>query len=319
MRVSKSFYQVAGPLLYRNIVVNTEHSISPVLIGNSIVSRDGAREQGAAINLKSSLLSLIQHVTVVMHRCSRDAFTGPLLRIPTLLVIPRSSCSGSQPLCIGRTSCPTIAKMRPQKVVLHHTRLGDPEGTHEDDSVEEQFPFTARCPTLTLVLDETGCKRDALEEEASYQHVNLDLLEELRIVVHKTPNWLDEIAQRSTCSSDEDFTIAGLASRMLGPVIAPIIALDLIKITIYLFRQLDSASTNALTAAIEADLTRRPKAAGLDLIQEGRPRYTIKTLSDYISEGLEDELLPEELKYWREQNQMRLAEGEAVEDGEQAV
>lgn len=106
---------------------------------------------------------------------------------------------------------------------------------------------------------------------------------------------------------------------MLGPVIAPIIALDSIEITIYLFRQLDSDLSDALNAAIEADLTRRQRAAGLDLIPEGRPRYTIKTLSDYISEGLEDELLPEELEYWREQNQKRLAEGEAVEDGGQAV
>jgi hypothetical protein len=105
----------------------------------------------------------------------------------------------------------------------------------------------------------------------------------------------------------------------LGPVMAPIVALGSTKITIYLFRQLDSASMDALTAAIEVDLSQRQKAAGLDLVQEGRPRYTIKTLSDYISEGLKDELLPEELEYWREQNQKRLAEKEAEKERADAV
>ena len=319
MRVSKTFYQVAGPLLYRNIIVNTNRSISPVLVGNSIVNRDGTREQGAAINLKNSLLSLIKLVTIVEHGCSREAFTGPLLRIPTLLVVPRASCADIHYLCSSRLSCPTIAKIRPQKMVLHHTRLRDFDRVYGLDSLAKQVPFTTRCPTLTLVLDETGCGGARLDHEASYRQVNLDFLREIRVIVHKTPKWLDKIAQRSTCSSEEDFNIAELASRMLGPVMAPIIALESIKITIYLFRQLDSASTKALTAAIEVDLDERQKAAGLDLVQEGRPRYTIKTLSDYISEGLEDELLPEELKYWREQNRMRLAEGEAVEDGEQAV
>jgi PHD/YefM family antitoxin component YafN of YafNO toxin-antitoxin module len=162
---------------------------------------------------------------------------------------------------------------------------------------------------LTLVLDETGCEEGRLRQEASYQQVNLNLLKELRIIIHKTPKWLDDIARRSTCSINEDFTIAGLASRMLGPVIHPIVTSGMIEITLYLFRQLDSTSIDALTAAIEADLSERQTSAGLDLVQQGRPRYTIKTLSDYISEGLEDELLPEELQYWREENQRRLKEG----------
>jgi hypothetical protein len=319
MRVSKTFYQVAGPLLYRNIVVKTQHSISPVLIGNSIVSRDGTQEGVAATNLKNNLLSLIKHITIVEHRCSRDAFAGPLLRIPTLLVVPRSSCAESYHLCLGRVSCPSLAKIRPQKVVLHHTRLSEGDEISHDNDTAKQFPFRVRCPTLTLVLDESGCDTADLDQEASYQQVNLDLLKELRIIVHKTPIWLNKIAQRSTCSLYEEFIVARVASRMLGPVMAPIVALGSTKITIYLFRQLDSASIDAVIAAIEADLSKRQKAAGLDLVQQGRPRYTIKTLSDYISEGLEDELLPEELKYWREQNQKRLAEGEAVEDGEQAV
>jgi len=319
MRVSKTFYQVAGPLLYSNIIVNTNRSISPVLIGNSIVNRDGTQEQGAAFNLKSSLLSLIKHVTIGEHGCSRDAFAGPLLRIPTLLVVPRASCADIHYLCSSRLSCPTIAKIRPQKVVLHHTRLRDFDRVYGLDSLAKQVPFTTRCPTLTLVLDETGCGGAWLDHEASYRQVNLDFLREMRVIVHKTPKWLDRIAQRSTCSLEEaTSTIVELASQMLGPVIAPIVALGSVAITIYLFRQIDSTSTDALTSAIEADLDKRPKPAGSDL-EEGRPRCTIKTLSDYISEGLEDELLPEELKYWREQSRMRMAEGGAEENGEQAV
>jgi hypothetical protein len=320
MRVSKTFYQAAGPLLHRNIVVNTKHSISPLLIGYSIVDRDATTRQAAAANLKNSLLSSIKLVTIFEHGCSREAFTGPLLRIPTLLVVPRASCDDSHHLCLGRLSCPIIAKIRPQKVVLHNTRVGDYAGVpNMDEIISKHFPFTARCPTLTLVLDEMGCDDVTLEREASSPQVNLDLLKELRIILQKTPDWLNEIAQRSTCSSDEEFTIKRLVLRILGPVMAPIVALGSTKITIYLFRQLDSASMDALTAAIEVDLSQRQKAAGLDLVQEGRPRYTIKTLSDYISEGLKDELLPEELEYWREQNQKRLAEKEAEKERADAV
>jgi hypothetical protein len=184
----------------------------------------------------------------------------------------------------------------------------------------ERFPFRVRCPTLTLVLDEAGCDEDTFEEEASYHPVDFGFLKELRVIVHKTPKWLDRIAQRSTCSvKSNKSTIAELASRMLGPVIAPIVALGSIKITIYLFRQLDSDPSNTLAAAIETDLSERQNAAGSDLAQGGRPRYTIKTLSDYISEGSDDELLPEELKYWREQNQTRLAMSAAEQEGAHAV
>jgi hypothetical protein len=124
-----------------------------------------------------------------------------------------------------------------------------------DEIISKHFPFTARCPTLTLVLDEMGCDDVTLEREASSPQVNLDLLKELRIILQKTPDWLNEIAQRSTCSSDEEFTIKRLVLRILGPVMAPIVALGSTKITIYLFRQLDSASMDALTAAIEVDLS----------------------------------------------------------------
>ena len=316
MRVSKTFYQVAGPFLYRNIVFNTNPSISSVLVGNSIVNRDGAQDRVAAIDLKKTLVSLIKQVTIREHRCSRDAFAGPLLRIPTLLVVPRASCDDSHHLCMGRLSCPTIAKIRPQKVVLHNTRVRDYAETPDmDEVILEHFPFTVRCPTVTLVLDEMGCDNVTLEREAHYPQVNLDLLKELRIL-QDTPDWLDEIAQRSTCSSDEEFTIKRLVLRILVPVMAPIIPSDSIKITIYLFRQLDAASIDALTAAIEADLSNRLKAAGLYLVQERRPEYTIKTLSDYISEGLEDELLPEELNHWREENQKRLAEKEVDKEAD---
>jgi hypothetical protein len=78
-------------------------------------------------------------------------------------------------------------------------------------------------------------------------------------------------------------------------------------------------SPDSVAAAIEAGLSERRGAAGLDLAQRGRPRYTIRTLSDYISEGLEDELLPEELEYWREQNQKRLAMSAAEQEGAHAV
>jgi hypothetical protein len=100
---------------------------------------------------------------------------------------------------------------------------------------------------------------------------------------------------------------------MLGPVIAPVAAYGSIPITIYVIRRLNSESLESLIATIDAELHNRQGhvSTSIDVPPQAQQRYTIKSLSDYISEGLEDELLPVELKYWREENQRRLNRDEA--------
>lgn len=167
---------------------------------------------------------------------------------------------------------------------------------------------------MTLVLDETGCVDAVLDHEMSYQRVDLEKLKELRIIAHRTPKWLDKVARRSTCSSGAPFEVERLATRILGPVISPIIASKSISISIYVFRKLDSESLADLKSSIDTDLGERLGRANLDDTLRNAPPYIIKTLSDYISEGLEDELLPEELKYWRERYQKRLLGEENAEE-----
>jgi len=310
MRVSKIFYQVAGPLLYRNIVIDFNHPTAAIAAGDSIVDRDATRNRAATVNLKRRLLSLVKNMTISMHDCTKSPSYGPLLRIDTLLIVPRVNCRGDYRLCMYGVSCPTLARIRPQKVVLHHIRLYDID-TDREDGFWGYHPVKVKCPTLTLVLDEVGCGGAWLEGDMSYRDIDLKTLENLRVVVHETPKWLDDIAGRIICSDGWPIDIDSLAKRMLGPIIAPVVSP--ISITIYLFSQLDSKDLASLRTAIDTNLSERRAAAGIDdgSAQADRPTYALKTLSDYITEGLEDELLPEELEYWREEYQKRLAPAKA--------
>jgi len=310
MRVSKVFYQVAGPLLYKNIVIDTKHPTKAIVAGDSIVDLDATRNRAATVNLKRRLLSLIKNMTISMHSCLRSPYHGPLLRIHTLLVIPQGNCQEYGQLCSYGSSCPNLAKIRPQKVVLHHIRLFDIETIQEDEMRELQI-VKVRCPTLTLVLNEVGCEETWLYADMSYRDIDLKTLENLRIILHKTPRWLEDIAGRKLCSDRWPIDIHSLAKRMLGPTIAPVG--PPISITIYLFSQLDPKALACLRTSIDTDLSERRAAAGIgdSSAQADRPTYALKTLSDYITEGLEDELLPEELEYWREEYRKRLPPAKA--------
>jgi hypothetical protein len=135
-------------------------------------------------------------------------------------------------------------------------------------------------------------------------------LKQVRIIVTKTPKWLDKIAQRVTCTPDIA-DIQSLATGVVAPVIAAFLDDSSITINIYLFRQLDREldSMKRFSVALDEDMSFRRQREG---IVDG-PAYTIKTLSDYIDEGMEDEFLWQELQYWRGENRRRLTEVE-VED-----
>jgi hypothetical protein len=92
--------------------------------------------------------------------------------------------------------------------------------------------------------------------------------------------------------------------------------------SIYLFRDLDERreSVNTLVSALDDELAGRYQASverywkkGQVFIGNARPTYFVQTLGDYISEGLEDELLWQELQYWRGETTKRLARAEAKE------
>lgn len=319
MRVSKTFYEVTGPLLYRNIVINNEYPALAITAGDSLVGRRATRQHAAAFNLKTKLLSLTQNLVIASHLCTGSSFAGALLDVHTLLIDPSPSCGGNNRLCNSMSGCPILAKVRPQKVVLYHTRYCDHLGNLGE--LIHHHSFTVQCPTLTLVLDETGCGEARLRDDMQYRDVELPVLKHLRIIVQRTPERLELESGEDMSSINQPFDIGRLVSRMLKPVIAPIVTLGWILVTVYIFHQLDTKSLEALTIAIDTQLGERNAVTGMtvDGSQKGRPLYIIKTLSDFISEGLTDELVPQELRYWRGVNQTRMAKAEAEAGRSQMV
>lgn len=167
-----------------------------------------------------------------------------------------------------------------------------------------------RCPVLTLFLDKGVQGVDALPWEVAYHGVHWDYVKELRIIVTKLPAWLEKTAQRES-SSERIVDIQTLATKILAPVILPVP----IPMTIYLFQdwqQHGAGELERMTPGLERESARRDEQALQRAISKGdrprppRPGYKVKTLSYYIAEGLEDEMIWQELKYWREENARRL-------------
>jgi len=329
MRVSKTFYEVAGPLLYSNVIVKYRQPMSRVLVGFKTPDKNATRCRPAVSNLKVQLLSYVQQLTVATHSC--DAYNLPIdssayrnlfptelfLNLKTLLVIPFAECCETEYLCDYSNRCPILARARPRKVVLHNSRM---HRNWPEDWRKCCHPIATYCPTLTMVLDETAC--DMVNFDKRFGAGYVAGLKELRIIACKTPKWVDKIAQRVTCS-DGIANIESLANGIIAPVVAEFVADKSIAITIYLFRRLDLEEDTLKRfnrALHEGILYARQKAGAVWDSRDG-PSITIKTLSDYIDEGLEDEFLWQELQYWRNENQKRMTEveGEDVSEIDEMV
>lgn len=320
MRVSKTFYQVAGPLLYSNVIVKGSQPISNALIGESMAVHKlrATRRHPASdgVNLKKRLLSLVQQLTVASHTCTRTlipAETFPNLK--TLLVIPDADCWMSRLLCgNGSFSCPILAGARPEKVVIHNSRA-----SHHAWPMCREWIYTTS-PTLTLVLDEAKCGTNGLPHQAHYRGVVWTKVRELRIIVSKSPPWIGRIVPKVPCPSTV-IDIPQLATRLLAPLLEG----RAVPITIYLFRDFEERGESLLdlTDILDKDLEDRHQDTsdrwwrqGLTFKGNARPDYTIKRLGDYISEGVEDEFLWQELQYWRREHMRRMEKAEERDVGE---
>jgi hypothetical protein len=326
MRVSKTFYEAAGPYLYSNVIIKDQQPMSSVLAGVKTADKSATRCRPAVSNLKIQLLAFVQQITIATHTCKnndldidssiyKNLFPADLFsNLKTLLAIPYAECCDTEYLCGRNNQCPIITLARPQKFVLHNSRMyrDCPENfgkcCHRIDT---------RWPTLTLVLDETACEMADFRYAFAWDD---DALKELRIIVCKTPAWLDKIAQRTTCT--KDFAdIRTLANGVVGPVISAITAKHAdksIAITIYLFRELEREpeALKNFNQGLDEGISYGHRIRGAVLDRENGPKITIKTLAHYIEEGLEDEFLWQELKYWRNENQRRSTEFESEEVSE---
>jgi len=293
MRVSKQFYEVAGPLLYKQVVIRNR--LAEFMVGHTHIDRAPTKSRAASVNLKSHPLSLVEHLTIVTHTCGAAEPHFP--NVKTLLVMPYADDVANEALCQYAKRCTILGgwRMRLQKIVIHDSRVNSPS-------------YTVRCPSLTLPLDE-GQSLRPLVRRIDYRGVDWDRVRQVRIIVSKLPARLEFTAQRES-ESEGIVDIQALATSILVPAMAPVP----VPVTVYLFRDLQKADDNdleMLKQLLRKGLARVDKEARSRATKYGEPvtqprkAYTIKFLSDYIGEGLEDEFIWQELKYWREENQRR--------------
>ena len=294
MRVAKQFYEVAGPLLYKKVVIRNR--LAEIMVGHNHIDRAPTQSRAASVNLKGHLLSLVEHLTIVTHTCGAAEPHFP--NVKTLLVMPYADDVENEALCQYANRCTILGGgwMRLQKIVIHNSRVKSPS-------------YTVRCPFLTLSLDEEQGVRP-LARRIDYRGVDWERVRQVRIIVSKLPAWLEFAAQRES-ESGGIVDIQALATSILVPAMAPVP----VPMTVYLFRELQKADDNdlkMLKQLLRKGLARFDKEARYRAKKKGEPvpqprkAYTIKFLSDYIGEGLEDEFIWQELKYWREENDRRL-------------
>jgi len=307
MRVSETFWELAGPLLYSNVIVNRRHPMSKVLEGLSVVV-DENQDNGFLPHPddpKGQLLSYVQQLTVIPHTCDwAPIYPGWFPNLKTLLILPYADHHSNSRLCeTSGNRCPLLAGVLPEKVVIHNSRTDNQHGDDNSEWPMSLHRLAINAATLTLVINDVECSMDALPDEITYRKVNWERVKDLRIIVNRTPDWLDKIAQRKAYGNAHIADTRRLAEGMLAPLIAASTA----PLTIYLFQimdkeqmiQLKGRLTKALNESFPLPATVDPPSS------QSRPSYTLKTLSDYIAEGVEDELIWQELQYWREENRRR--------------
>jgi len=224
MRVSKQIYEVAGPLLYRKIVI--KNRLAEIMVGHTHVDRAPTKSRAASVNLKSHLLSLVEHLTIVTHTCGAAESDFP--NVKTLLVMPYADDVANEDLCQYAKRCTLLGgwRMRLQKTVIHNSRINSPL-------------YTVRSPLLTLSLDEGEGVR--LAPQVDYRGVSWDRVNKVRIIVSKLPARLEFTAQRES-KSEGIVDIQALATSILLPAMASIP----VPVTVYLFRDFQQADDNDL-------------------------------------------------------------------------
>jgi hypothetical protein len=301
MRVSEAFWEMAGPLLYSNLIIKRAQPMIKIIQGLLVyVDEDGNQDQVDLDDPKARLLSHVQQITVADHFCASGTPVHPgwFPNLKTLLVLPYAHPESSDWICGTDGSCPILKELRPRKIVIHNSRSAN----HTWPMNKHHIHVT--CPSLTLVINEIDCVLGKLPylNWISYRGVDWRYVKEIRVIVNRTPPWLDRIAERVTCPNFPHVTSQRLVEEMLSPLIAG----SQVLLTIYLFQEMDEAYMTRVQETLPIALTNMPQKQFNPLPQRPPVTYTIKTLSDYIAEGVEDELLWQELKYWREENQRRM-------------
>lgn len=125
MPVSKQFYEVAGPLLYKKVVI--KNRLAEVMLGHQVMKGHGclqfaSSKSRAPVRLKEQLLSFVEHLTIVTHTCG--AVEPHFPNVKTLLIMPYADDYTNMDLCQYSRHCRIlgVCGQSIQKVVMHNSR-----------------------------------------------------------------------------------------------------------------------------------------------------------------------------------------------------
>lgn len=170
------------------------------------------------------------------------------------------------------------------------------------------------CPIVTVIFNESDLDMNwptnAVFRRPRYDDVEWRYAKEIRLILLGRPTSVDNIAGRkSSLWEIQQFR------QLAHSILLPLFELAVVPVTAYLFRPFgpDTGRLDRLHDILDTALVEQNQA-NVDLGlssggQMGDKRktlfQTLKTLNEYIEEGWEDELLAEELQYWRKENKRR--------------
>jgi hypothetical protein len=191
--------------------------------------------------------------------------------------------------------CPILAKSRPEKLVIHARRR---DGQGDIVWPVHIGPLVLNCSIFTLVFDETDIlagKRDVF-----YTGLNCKIPEEIRLILTRKQDHYDDMDWGSVPAT----FMRDLLS-LVDMTILPLLDRINVPLTVYFFRPVGPGQEHlaSLRLILEDVLSARHLMFGGR--DASKPVCTIRTLSDYIEGGCEDEFPPDELHYWREMYEER--------------
>ena len=177
MRVSPAFHELAGPLLYSNIVIKRTQLMLKVILGLSQTYDGSHSTEQNSENRKAKLLSHVQQITVADHYCVARISAGWFPNLKTLLILPYADTHSTDWICGDHGNCLVLNSVRPQKVVIHNSRTD-----HINSNIDRtrdvpawpmgRHPSRVTCPTLTLVINDIECGMGLLSSRIFYKGVD---------------------------------------------------------------------------------------------------------------------------------------------------
>lgn len=346
MLVSKSFYKIAGPLLYQEIIY-PKVKLDGLLKGEEMGNR-GTRSRPATVNLKNDLLDQVRvfeigwHVGVFFggwyeedtwHDCWRPIKLSKLRTLRFVFAM-WCDCEGYRHCELCRSEydylarrCPLLNELRAPKIVLTSLRLHNLRAVFDrlGEIIQQASVLSVVLAPYTFSLHSELAERLSNLLEASSA---LSSPLKLRLLVAPWTEYVRSSALKA--SSSEGLRVVSRAAITYLPIgpegyidFFASIASTTYDTTVYLL--------NDARTYFEPDLCSSSLYQKFDIeqIQSGVfeafgddttkwPNIELKTRADYLREGVTDEIDEVELNRWREEERLERA-GDPVVFGRMIV